>query len=177
MFQYVYFVSSQIICILIFSLERLNNSRWYDDANGWLHNVIEMKITEKYIHVQNMILLNLTPTFRNKSPTIFKADILAEGARGVPPFWTLCGDVPTESVLMSFLMWVFVLSSFFPSTSLFAAVFSSSKFFCVRTASSWWRSIEIERVNKLLSQAYHIMPCYSTCQFALCGHIQRTWPT
>ena len=28
----------------------------------------------------------LTPTLRNKSPTIFRADIRADGVSGVPPF-------------------------------------------------------------------------------------------
>ena len=72
-----------------------NKKYWQNlDINIWKFNetltndILSFEKPGQKVNMTNMFgpIWILTPTLRNKSPTIFSADIRADGVRGVPPF-------------------------------------------------------------------------------------------
>ena len=51
------------------------------------------KVARFFFQVQVQVL---TPTFRNRSPTMLSADILADGVSGVPPFMVGMPAIKTQ---------------------------------------------------------------------------------
>ena len=51
-----------------------------------------MGIKLSLLLLRGLVWSSLTPTFRNKSPTMLRADILAEGVKGLLPFLSASGS-------------------------------------------------------------------------------------